>query len=159
MTESFSDATHFISRSGLLTCKGRLLQPAAWKVWSGLIVRLWDHFSVIWLNVLAHHLLLLQHETRVLRVKVIAGIDLAKKDIIGARWAPLKFLFFGHTRRCCFHRRFLSGYATFMSSLWDQRVGLVVALPVHCPSHITYVLSFLGLFGNIQILSKTLRQQ
>ena len=26
-----------------------------------------------------------QHETRVLRVKVIAGIDLAKKDIIGAR--------------------------------------------------------------------------
>ncbi|MEQ2164757.1 hypothetical protein GOODEAATRI_010095 [Goodea atripinnis] len=30
-------------------------------------------------------LLVLQHETRVLRVKVIAGIDLAKKDIIGAR--------------------------------------------------------------------------
>ncbi|MED6236069.1 neural precursor cell expressed, developmentally down-regulated [Ataeniobius toweri] len=29
-------------------------------------------------------LLVLQHETRVLRVKVIAGIDLAKKDIIGA---------------------------------------------------------------------------
>lgn len=31
------------------------------------------------------HLSLLQNETRVLRVKVIAGIDLAKKDIIGAR--------------------------------------------------------------------------
>lgn len=33
-----------------------------------------------------------QHETRVLRVKVIAGIDLAKKDIIGARWASLEIL-------------------------------------------------------------------
>lgn len=31
----------------------------------------------------------LQHETRVLRVKVIAGIDLAKKDIIGARWVSI----------------------------------------------------------------------
>lgn len=27
----------------------------------------------------------LQNESRILRVKVIAGIDLAKKDIIGAR--------------------------------------------------------------------------
>lgn len=36
----------------------------------------------------------LQHETRVLRVKVIAGIDLAKKDIIGARWVRITpFLF------------------------------------------------------------------
>uniref|UniRef100_A0A8C5ET29 E3 ubiquitin-protein ligase n=1 Tax=Gouania willdenowi TaxID=441366 RepID=A0A8C5ET29_GOUWI len=36
------------------------------------------------LYVLTQYLFLLQHETRVLRVKVIAGIDLAKKDIIGA---------------------------------------------------------------------------
>uniref|UniRef100_A0A8C5ESK5 E3 ubiquitin-protein ligase n=1 Tax=Gouania willdenowi TaxID=441366 RepID=A0A8C5ESK5_GOUWI len=40
--------------------------------------------SSILLYVLTQYLFLLQHETRVLRVKVIAGIDLAKKDIIGA---------------------------------------------------------------------------
>lgn len=35
---------------------------------------------------------ILQNETRVLRVKVIAGMDLAKKDILGARWILFFFL-------------------------------------------------------------------
>lgn len=74
------------------------MQPAACNVWSGMVMRLLDHFfPITWLNVLIHHLCLLQHETRVLRVKVIAGIDLAKKDIIGARWASQGFLLGGDT--------------------------------------------------------------
>lgn len=45
----------------------------------------------LWCELICH-LFLSQHETRVLRVKVIAGIDLAKKDIIGARWASLEIV-------------------------------------------------------------------
>lgn len=36
-------------------------------------------------SLISEYSLFLQNESRVLRVKVIAGIDLAKKDIIGAR--------------------------------------------------------------------------
>lgn len=41
-----------------------------------------DLFMIIYSFSVCH---VLQNESRILRVKVIAGIDLAKKDIIGAR--------------------------------------------------------------------------
>lgn len=54
-------------------------------------LNVWSLHCFPWFE-LIHHFLFWQHETRVLRVKVIAGIDLAKKDIIGARWASPEIL-------------------------------------------------------------------